>query len=147
MIPLNYKLHLLPRKAMIKRIIILFTFLAYSLTLVHSLIPHRHDDERSQAQNEHHHGHDEDDHHEHEKTDLSHFFSDVVHHPSAEQVIHSSQSENVQKTKALDNFVALVFDKVLLLDFKPPDRHFTDQDVHYSLDLIGNSHMRAPPAI
>jgi Ca2+/H+ antiporter len=134
---------------MVKRTIILFTFLAYSLTLVHSLVPHHHHEDKSHAENHHHHhGHDEDDHHEHEKKDLSHFFSDVIHHPSAEQVvIHSSQSESVQKVKALDNFIALVFDKILLLDFKPPDRNFSYHKVHYPLDLIGNSHLRAPPAI
>jgi hypothetical protein len=133
---------------MVKRTIILFTFLAYSLTLVHSLVPHHHHEDKSHAENHHHHhGHDEDDHHEHEKKDPSHFFSDAIHHPSAGQIIHSSQSESVQKVKALDNFIALVFDKILLLDFKPPDRNFSYHKVHYPLDLIGNSHLRAPPAI
>jgi hypothetical protein len=136
---------------MAKRFIILLSFLAYSLTFVHSLIPHHHHhDDTSQTHSHHHHDSaDDNHHHDHEKKELSKFFSDVIHHPSAEQVIHPSQlqSENIQKGKDLDNFILPVIDQELFADFKPPNRNFSYHKVHYPLDLIGNSHLRAPPAI
>ncbi len=132
---------------MVKLLTILLTFLAYSITLVHNLVPHQHKD--THHTNTHHqHENDEDDHHHEDgKNDLGDLFADVIHNPSCVEVIHSSQFENVQKNKAFDYYTVLVIDQELLCDFKPPDKNTFFQVSHYYFNLPENSHLRGPPAV
>lgn len=130
---------------MLKRLIILLTFLGYSLTLAHSLVPHHHHDQVAQNHSHHHHAtghHDDDDH-----KSLSHFFADAIHHPSAEQIILSSQSENVQKSKTIGAYFILALDQILFPELKPPDNNISYPAAHYSFNLSTISLLRAPPAI
>lgn len=134
---------------MLRRLIILLSFLAYSVMLVHNLVPHHHHDEQI-VQSHHHHNHDhsEQDHHDDEnRKSLSHFFGDVIHHPALKQIIHSSLMEDVQKSKKVNEFFSLTTEQVLLPDLKPPDIPAAYQTKQYSFNLFANSLLRAPPAI
>jgi hypothetical protein len=131
---------------MVKRATILLTFLAYSLTLIHSAVPHHHHQEVAQVN---HHHHDDERGHDHgsdEKNTLSHFFADAIHHPAAELAIHSSQSENVAKSKATD-FVITILNRIILPESKPPDIVTYYQPRHYSSDQFRLFLLRAPPAV
>jgi hypothetical protein len=135
---------------MVKRFIILFTFLAYSLTLTHSLVPHHHDDDLIQSELHHDEassGHHDDDSDNSNDQLLSHFFSDAVHHPSADIAIHSSQSENVTKDYGQHIFLVPPFTQLLLPDLEPPDVFKFYQAHSYSIHLFSASHLRAPPAV
>lgn len=133
---------------MVKRFIILVSFLAYSLTLIHNLVPHQHED-LSVINNHRQHKSDADGHHHHDdkENDLKDIFSDAIHHPSAEKVIHGSESVNVQKNKTSGYWIVLAIDHVLLNNLKPPDKNIFFQVSRYCFDLLTNSHLRAPPAI
>lgn len=147
--PKNNKLHLRPGlgRAMIKPIIIIFTLLAYALTLVHSLVPHHHHDEAAQVQS-HHPDHDTDHHHDdRDERTISQVFEDAIHHPSAELISQRSQLEDGQKVQTLTAFFLIAYNQILLPDLKPPDNPISYQARHYSFNLSALSLLRAPPAI
>jgi hypothetical protein len=131
-----------------KRIIILVSFLAYSLTLVHSLVPHHHQNE---AKADHHHQHqnsDKDHHHPEQHGDdksLSHIFADAIHHPASELVIQNPESQRIQKgSNAVDLFIAEI-GETILLRIRPPDPLTNYQENHYSSQQDSFFLLRAPP--
>jgi hypothetical protein len=132
---------------MAKRVIILLTFLAYSLTLVHSLVPHHHDETVQVHTHDDHHSGDHQHENDSDDNTLSHFFSDAVHHPSAEIFIHSSKQENVQKAKTLSSVFILMPGQLLLPELKPPDNPDYDTPGVYSFDHFSISLLRAPPKV
>lgn len=134
---------------MLKRFIILWMALAYSLSFAHSVVPHVHRDEAAKV---HSHQHDTHSHHHHhddgnDDVTLSHFFADVIHHPSGSFLIHNQASENVPKIKAFAQFSLLASDLVLPPKSEPPDCNSSYRSIHYSLRLLSTSLLRAPPAI
>jgi hypothetical protein len=130
---------------MLKRSIILLSFVAYALTLVHSIVPHHHHDRPT---SEHHHDHESKDHHahdDHEQKTISHAFADAIHFPGSDLVIYSQQSEAVQKIFPV---ATGYFNEVRLLlstQLKPPDRNIDQRSASY----LSVSHslflLRAPP--
>lgn len=144
--PAIYQVHL--RRAMLKQIIILLTFMAYSLTLVHSLVPHHHHDEADKIHSHDHNDHSQGNHHENEdEKSLSQFFADAIHHPSAKITIHSPQSGNIQNGKTIIWSYILTQEQILLPKQKPPGNNIAYQAVPYSANLFTRSLLRAPPAI
>lgn len=133
---------------MYKRAVILLSFLAYSLTLVHSLVPHHHDEEARIEDHHHHHGNQKD-HHHHEQNDgnksLSHVFSDAIHHPASEVVIHSPESKHIQKSNyPVDLFIARI-GETISPRIRPPDPSTRYQENHYSFQQHSFFLLRAPP--
>ena len=132
---------------MFKRIVILLTFLAYSLTLVHSLVPHHHHVEVTI--DHHHHDGTQKDHHHHEQHDdnksLSHIFADAIHHPASEVVIHNPASQHIQKSNnPVDLFIAKI-DETIFLRIRPPDPSTNYQEPHYPSNEDSFFLLRAPP--
>jgi hypothetical protein len=130
---------------MFKRSIILLSFLAYSLTLVHSIVPHHHHDE---AISKHHH-HDESKDHDHddhdEKKTVSHAFADAIHFPGSDVALLGQSSDNVQKVFFV---VAICSDNLTLLlsqQLKPPDCNVDYRQTHYSAFHYSLFLLRAPP--
>ena len=123
------------------------SFLAYSLTLVHSLVPHHHHDE-AKIEHHHHHGSDKDHHHpeqDDEDKSLSHVFADAIHHPASERVIQTPESQHIQKSSnAVDLFIAKIGD-ILFLRIRPPDPLTNYQKKHYSSQQDSFFLLRAPP--
>jgi hypothetical protein len=131
---------------MFKRSIILLSFLAYSLTLVHSIVPHHHHDEAISKHHYHHNetkSHDHDDHDEN-KT-VSHAFADAIHFPGSDIALHGQSSENIHKVFFIvgictDNLTALLSQQL-----KPPDRNVDYRQTHYSAIHYSLFLLRAPP--
>lgn len=124
----------------------MLSFLAYSLTLVHSIVPHHHHDEAISKHHHHHdetkgHGHDD---HEEQRT-VSHAFADAIHFPGSDVAVHRQLSESIQKVFFV---LAICSDSLTFLlsqQLKPPDgnvdyRQTSYSAFHYSLFLL-----RAPP--
>ena len=142
---------------MYKRLIILITFLAYSLSLVHSLVPHHHDEETQIGHHHHHHGSEKDHHHhgsekdhhhpeqDHENKSLSQVFADALHHPASEVVIHTPQSENVEKKNAAVDDVIFIISQLIFPELKPPDIPIHHREKHYSSNGDSFFLLRAPP--
>lgn len=127
--------------------IILLSFLAYSLALVHSLVPHHHH-EKAKIDHHHHHG-SEKDHHHHEKDNddksLGHVFADAIHHPASELVIHNRESQHIQKSSnPVDLFIAKI-GEVVVLRIRPPDPSTNYQEKYYSSQQDLFFLQRAPP--
>jgi hypothetical protein len=130
---------------MFKRSVILLSILAYSLTLVHSLVPHHHHDK---AVSEHHHhnnskGHNH--HDDHEDKTVSHAFADAIHLPGSDLVLHSQPSETIQK---FVTDVELTFDDLafqLTPQLKPPDLNIDQRSAHYLSVQYSLFLLRAPP--
>jgi hypothetical protein len=142
-----YKLHLTVAKAMLKRFFILLSSLAYSVTLVHNVVPHHHHQEAAETVLHHHH-HEEDHHHsDDEKGSLSHTFADAIHHPAAEQVVHGQLSESSAKSKTIQEHFILALTHLLLAEQEPPDYPIPNQSRSYSHTRSALSLLRAPPAI
>src|SRR5215216_3475621 len=95
-----------------KRIIILLTFLAYTVTLVHSVVPHAHDknqDHHHENISDHHH-HDEGDNEDNDDKNLAHFFADADHQVGGETFIPSHISElKVKKGAKVITLSSIVF--------------------------------------
>ena len=141
---------------MYKRLILLLTFLAYAVTMVHNLVPHRHEQEHSKVNDHHQHHHT---HHHHgenegdsphggdENDNAIHSFADAMHHPAAGQGIHVNPAKEFQKkTRAVDVFIP-VLNGIFLPDLKPPDIYFTVQQTHYPSDHPAFFLLRAPPVV
>lgn len=132
---------------MYKRIIILLSFLAYSLSLVHSLVPHRHDEK---AKVHHHHHHDNgNDHHHHEEEQenipLSDVFASAIHQTSSELIFQIPESHHIKKSwKSVDLFVARI-SEIMFVRTEPPDRLANYQQEHYSFRQDSFYLLRAPP--
>jgi hypothetical protein len=136
---------------MLKRLIILLISLAYALTMVHSLVPHHHHDEKTHVQRSHdhssghhHHHHDSD---EDEDKALSHFFGDVTHHPSGKIFIHNANVEGFSKVKTFVQYSVITSLYIPQPKIEPPDEFFSSSSGHYHFKLGSNSLLRAPPAI
>lgn len=132
-----------------KRLIILVTFLAYSLTLVHSLVPHHHHDKA--ITHYHHHGDGLHHHHgdpdEHDEKTIGHIFADAAHHPASELVIHPPESQRIQKnSNAVDLFIVKSI-HTIFLRIRPPDPLPDYQAKHYSSDQDSFFLLRAPPVV
>ena len=131
-----------------KSCIIFLLFLAYSLTLVHSVVPHHHHQEVADI---HSHSHHEDATRNHHDSDdeksISHFFSEAVHHPSAKLTVLSPYSENILKSKPSTAHLMLRLEQIFLPMFKPPENNATFQVDHYSSHLFTLSLLRAPPVV
>jgi hypothetical protein len=131
---------------MFKRSIILLSFLAYSLTLVHSIVPHHHHQEPI---SKHHHHHDEakDHHHEDhdEKKTVSHAFADAIHFPGSDVALHGQVSENVQKVFFIAGICSDNLTALLSQELKPPDRNTDYRQTHYSAFHYSLFLLRAPP--
>lgn len=135
-------------QAVDKRAIILLSFLAYSLTLVHNLVPHHHHEEAKTDRHHRHHA-SEKDHHHHEQDEenksLSHVFADAIHHPASELVIHNPESQHIQKSNnPIDLFIAKI-GETMFLRIRPPDPLTNYQETHYSSDQDTFFLLRAPP--
>lgn len=134
--------------AVYKRSIILLSFLAYSLTLVHSVVPHHHHDEGKTDHHHHRHGNDKD-HHHHGQDDgdksLSHVFADAIHNPASEVVIHNPEPEHLQKSNyPVDLFISKI-GAIIFLRIRPPDPLSDYQEAHYSTNHDSFYLLRAPP--
>jgi hypothetical protein len=131
---------------MVKTSIILLCSLAYSLTLVHSVVPHHHHDKITSELHQHddskdHRHHDD----SHDQKSVRHAFADAIHFPGSDIVDLFQSTGSVQKTCFVlkvcsENLVAL-----LPRQLKPPDLNSDDRQrrylaIHYSLFLL-----RAPP--
>jgi hypothetical protein len=131
---------------MIKRITILLTFLAYSLSLVHSLVPHHHREDVTEH-TEHHHSNE---HHENDEdsagTDLAYFFGQAEHHPAAQFTLHSNNSNKQDNSNSAFDCLALYFYSTISSDGEPPGLVVIDQencsDSYFKISLL-----RAPPAL
>jgi hypothetical protein len=139
---------------MYKRVTILLTFLAYTVAMVHNLVPHRHEQEHSKVNDHHHHhnaphrhGESQGDSHQRgdEPDNAIHSFADAIHHPASGQGIHVNPSKEFQKkTRAVDVFIP-VLNGIFLPDLKPPDIYFAAQRTHYPADHPAFFLLRAPP--
>jgi Ca2+/H+ antiporter len=134
-------------RTLYKKAIILLTFLAYSLTLVHSLVPHRHNNEARVGH--HHHGSDEHHHHHHNDKDdhdksINSLLADAIHNPASE-VFVSAQAVGVQKKNNTDAILIVKLNELLVPELKPPDRAFTYQDKYHSSNPDSFFLLRAPP--
>jgi hypothetical protein len=131
---------------MFKRCIILLSFLAYSLTLVHSIVPHHHHEEPT-SKNRHHHNeskaHDHDDHEE--KKTVGHAFADAIHFPGSDIVLHGQSSDNVQKTFFIPGICSYNLTTLLSQQLKPPDLNVDYRQRHYSAFQYSLFLLRAPP--
>jgi hypothetical protein len=130
---------------MFKRSVILLSFLAYSLTLVHSIVPHHHHDK--QVSDHHHHENSSDHHHhdDHEEKSVSQSFADATHFPGSEIVLHPQQSETIQKFTVI---IALRVDNQKFLlspQLKPPDLNVDHRPAFYSSTQHSLFLLRAPP--
>jgi hypothetical protein len=131
---------------MFKRSIILLSFLAYALTLVHSIVPHHHHDEPTSNHHHHHDGsndHDHDDHDE-EKT-VSHAFADAIHFPGSDVALHGQSSDNVQKIGFVSEICSDYLTSLLSQQLKPPDLNVDYRQTHYSAFHYSLFLLRAPP--
>jgi hypothetical protein len=128
----------------------LLTFLAYALTLVHSVVPHVHDkkqDHHHEHTSDHHH-HDEGDNADSEDKNLTSFFAEVEHQAGAETFIRSNASELKvkQAAKVITASSALLFS--FEIDSGPSKspiltrNEFAPSSEHFKISLL-----RAPPAI
>jgi hypothetical protein len=140
---------------MFKRSIILLCFLAYSLTLVHSIVPHHHHDS---SISEHHH-HDESNgnhhgdlkHHDHhgneEKKTVSHAFADAIHLPGSEVALHGTSQGSVQRLFFVSEigFDPIAF--LLALQLKPPDFNYDYRHTFYTTSNYSLFLLRAPPVV
>jgi hypothetical protein len=130
---------------MFKRSIILLSFLAYSLTLVHSIVPHHHHDK---PVSEHHHHDDSKQHHhhdDHEDKTVSHAFADAIHFPGSEVVIHAQTTDNIQKLSYALEFCSENIVSLLSQQLKPPDPNIGYRQIHYSAAKYSWFLLRAPP--
>jgi hypothetical protein len=131
---------------MVKRSIILLSFLAYSLTLVHSIIPHHHHDEPISKHHLHHdesNDHDHDDHDE--KKTVSHAFADAIHFPGADVALHQQSSDNIEKVFFVAGFCSDNLTSLLSQQLKPPDSNADYRQIRYSAFHYSLFLLRAPP--
>jgi hypothetical protein len=134
---------------MFKGSIILVSFLAYSLTLVHSIVPHHH---HGAGISKHHHDHHHDDesdqnHDDHdEKKTVSHAFADAIHFPGSDVALHGQSSDNVQKIFFVIGICSDNLTSLLSQQLKPPDRNTSYRQTHYSAFHCSLFLLRAPPA-
>jgi hypothetical protein len=137
---------------MIKRITILFTFVAYSLSLAHSLVPHHHHKEKGthhHQANDHHHHHDSDDHDNTKNVDdvLTDALAEAAHSPASQFFVHGQISEQkVKNTQVLEFAIAYAY-SLTLSDQEPPGFVSIDRQEFYDYNLSSISLLRAPPAI
>lgn len=129
---------------MIKRTVIFLSFLAYSLTLVHSIVPHHHHEKPASEHHHHgtknHHHHDDD----HEEKALSHALADAIHFPGSEIAIHAQQSLSVEKVVPTDLLVDSLI-SLLLPQLKPPDLSVDRRQAFYSSRHQSLLPLRGPP--
>ena len=129
---------------MFKRSVILLSFLAYSLTLVHSIVPHHHHDK--QVSDHHHHENSSDHHHDdHEEKSVSHSFADATHFPGSEIVLHPQQSETIQKITLIIELHVDNLTCFLSPQLKPPDLNVDHRSACYSSAQYSLFLLRAPP--
>lgn len=132
---------------MYKKAVILLTFLAYSLTLVHSLVPHHHHQQAKAHYHHHENGHD---HHHDDDRDksLSHAFADAIHNPASEAFTHPSPpQQSVKKKVTAPAFPLVIFNDLIHDLSKPPDADAPPyQEKHYGSQPHSFSLLRAPPA-
>jgi len=135
--------------AVYKRVIILLSFLAYSLSMAHSLVPHRHDG-KAKVHHHHHHHDNENDHHHHNEEDqedksLSDAFAAAIHHPASGLIIRNPESQHIQKSSsAVDLFIAKI-GEIIFVRRKPPAPLTNYQQKHYSFRQDSFFLLRAPP--
>jgi hypothetical protein len=127
---------------MFKRGIILLSFLAYSLTLVHSIVPHHH---HNQPISNHHH-HESKDHDDHdEKNTVSHAFADAIHFPGSDVAIHGQSPDCAQKTFSVSEICSEYLTSLLFHQQKPPDVNVDYRQTHYTNFYNSLFLLRAPP--
>lgn len=120
-------------------------FLAYSLSLVHSLVPHHHHEEKVA----HHHHHDSDDHDNTTDVDdvLADALAEATHSPASQFFVHSQTSEQkVKSIHAIEFAIAYAY-TLTLSDREPPGFISIDRQEFYDYNLSSISLLRAPPAI
>jgi len=133
-----------------KRVTILLTFLAYSLTLMHSVVPHHHNEEANTGH--HHHGGGIHDHHHEDHDDdkdqktVSHLFADAIHHPASEIFVPAPESKTIQKKNPAVYILIIQLSDLLSIELKRPDTWSTYQQKYYSSDQDAFFLLRAPPA-
>jgi hypothetical protein len=143
---LNSKVPLCSIGVVNKRAIILLSFLAYSVTLVHSFVPHHHNEGAKIGQH-HHHGNKTDHHHEEdeENQSLSHVFADAIHHPASEVALHTAQAENVQKKNGSVDIIIFKISQLIFSELKPPDIAIHYQENHHLSQQDSFFLLRGPP--
>ena len=142
------------RTSLYKKAIILLTFLAYALTLIHSVVPHHHHEERSTNHHHHHgegmkHHHDHDDDHDdddHDRNTISHVFADAIHHPASEISVHASEFKVIQKKNTAVDILIVELIDLVSPKLKPPDAQSIYQEKHHSFARDYFFLLRAPPA-
>ena len=128
---------------MFKTTVILLSFLAYSLTLVHSIVPHHHD---KQLSDHHHHENLSDHHHDDdEQKSVSQSFADATHFPGSEIVLHPQQSETIQKITQIFGLHVDNLKCFLSPQLKPPDLNVDQRPAYYSSAPHSFFLLRAPP--
>jgi len=127
---------------MLKKAVILLSFLAYSLTLVHSIVPHHHHDKQATS-----HFHAEffscGDHRD--ETSLGHAFADAIHFPGSENVISSQQSAKTVKVVTVIELQVHDIVSLLLPQLTSPDINEDRRQAHYSSTPRSLFLLRAPP--
>lgn len=128
---------------MAKRLIIFLSFLAYALTLTHSIVPHHHHDR--QVSGHHHHSSGDHHHDDHEQKSVSHAFADAFHFPGSETVIHAQQLEIIQKISSVSELHVDDPAALLARQLKPPDLNTDPRSACCSSAPHSLFLLRAPP--
>ena len=128
-----------------KNLSIIFVFLAYSLLLLHSVIPHHHHDEESTEQHSTSDS-DDDDHGDIDHNFLAHAFS-ILHHDVNGIVVYETATPVLKYSKAhIDKDVFLLANYIAGILHKPPLIHSEpDLPVLTSLSCIDAIPLRGPP--
>jgi hypothetical protein len=137
---------------MIKRATILLTFLAYSFSLVHSLVPHHHHEEKvAHTHHEHHsdsnRNDDSDNDTDHDNNQLRDIFAEFAHGSASNFFIHAQTSEQKTKVSYAFEFVFAYAYSLTPSDKQPPGFVCIDQQELYDYNVSSISLLRAPPAI
>jgi hypothetical protein len=120
--------------------------MAVTLLMAHNIVPHHHHEE---ALVEHH--HDGDQHEEEDDGDegLGYLFSNVIHNPASEKVIHVLSSFPAKDTKKkIGSELAIMqsFTAIVISEW-PPDLAALSRPAKVLSSPISISLLRAPPVI
>jgi hypothetical protein len=140
---------------MLKRYsIITLLFVAYTIVLGHSIIPHHHhDDDHEMEQSSHHHHDQEDDHHNNQENDhndnsnsgLAHDFENYMHSGNTGD-IHQQPDIKISHNAITTVYLVALFDfKIKAAESPPPKVWLSNNHIPplpYSLSSKG---LRAPP--
>jgi hypothetical protein len=120
--------------------------IAVTLLMAHNIVPHHHDKETLV---EHH--HDSDQHQDEDDGDegLAYLFSNAIHNPASEKVLHvlSSFPPKDKKEKAGNDLAIVQSFAARIISEWPPDLALTSRPDKVFSSQISISLLRAPPMI